>query len=145
MIIGLLFIKATRMILDFVDNMAECKHLDCPPFPMDFWRTSNYFPVADAPAHHLGPHKTLVLKELHNLKHWYNAKVMAGSSIVQNLAVYFGSKLQKRAYIPNTDSIITAKSPNSILDNCWVPPSSMPPNDSSNDYHQQVFREDGYL
>ena len=70
MIIGLLFIKATRMILDFVDNMAECKHLDCPPFPMDFWHTSNYFPVADAPAHHLGPHKTLVLKELHNLEHW---------------------------------------------------------------------------
>jgi hypothetical protein len=36
MIIRLPFIKATGMILDFVDDMAECKYLDCPPFPMDF-------------------------------------------------------------------------------------------------------------
>jgi hypothetical protein len=70
-IIGLPFIKATGMILDFVDNVAECKHLDCPPFPMDFWHTSNHVPVAEAPAHHLGPHKTPVLKELLNLEHWY--------------------------------------------------------------------------
>jgi hypothetical protein len=83
-IIGLPFIKATGMILDFVDNVAECKHLDCPPFPMDFWRTSNHVPVTEAPAHHLGPHETSVLKELLNLEHWYNAKVMAGSSSVQN-------------------------------------------------------------
>jgi hypothetical protein len=144
-IIGLPFIKATGMILDFVDDVAECKHLDCPPFPMDFWRTSNHVPVTEAPAHHLGPHKTSVLKELLNLKHWYNAKVMAKSSSVQNLAVYFGSKLRKRAYIPDSDSIITVKSPNSILDNRQVPPNSMPPDDSSDDYHQQILREDGYL
>jgi hypothetical protein len=121
MIIGLPFIKATGMILDFIDNVAECKHLDCPPFPMDFRHTSNHVPVAEAPAHHLGPHETSVLKELLNLEHWYNAKVMAGSSSGQNLAVYFGFKLRKRAYIPDLDSIITVKSPNSILNNSWVP------------------------
>jgi hypothetical protein len=71
--------------------------------------------------------------------------VMAKSSSVQNLAVYFGSKSWKRAYIPDSDRIITVKSPNSILNNCWVPPSSMPPDDSSDDYHQQILREDGYL
>ena len=70
---------------------------------------------------------------------------MAASFSAQNLAVYVGSKLQKRVYISDSDSIITAKSPNSILNDCWVPPSSMPPDDSSNDYHQQVLREDGYL
>ena len=144
-IIGLPFIKATGMILDFVDDVAECKHLDCPPFPMDFWQTSNHVPVTEAPAHHLGRTKTLVLKKLHNLEHWYNAKVMAASSSAQNLAVYFGSKLRKRVCISNLNSITTAKSPNSILVNCWVPPSSMPPDDSSDDYHQQVLREDGYL
>jgi hypothetical protein len=133
------------MILDFVDDVAECKHLDCPPFPMDFWRTSNHVPVAEAPAHHLGPHETSILKELFNLEHWYNAKVMAGSSSGQNFAVYFGSKSRKRAYIPDLDSIITVKSPNSILNDRWVPPSSMPPEDSSDDYHQQILREDGYL
>ncbi len=61
-IIGLPFIKATGMILDFVNNVAECKHLDCPSFPMDFWRTSNHVPVTEARAHHLGPHETSVLK-----------------------------------------------------------------------------------
>jgi hypothetical protein len=120
-IIGLPFIKATGMILDFVDDDAKCKHLDCPPFPMDFWCTSNHVPVTEAPAHHLGPHETLVLKELHDLEHCYNAKVMAASSSEQKLAVYFGSKLQKRACISNLDSIITAKSPNSILVDRWVP------------------------
>jgi hypothetical protein len=133
------------MILDFADDVAECKHLDCPPFPMEFWRTSNHVPVTEAPALHLGPHKTSVPKELLNLEHWYNAKVMAESSGVQNLAVYFGSKLRKRAYIPDSDSFITVKSPNSILDNRWLPPSSVPPDDSSDDYHQQILREDGYL
>jgi hypothetical protein len=106
---------------------------------------SNHIPVAEVPAHHLSPHKTSVLKELLNLEHWYNAKVMVESSSVQNLAVYFGSKLRKWVYIPNSDSIITVKSPNSILDDCWVPPSSMPPDNSSDDYHQQILREDGYL
>ncbi len=144
-IIGLPFIKATGMILDFVDDVAECKHLDCPPFPIDVRRTSNHVTVAEVPAHHLGTHETSILKELLNLEHWYNAKVMARSSSGQNLAVYFGSKSRKRAYIPDSDSIISVKSPNSILDDRWVPPSSMPPDDSSDDYHQQILREDGYL
>jgi hypothetical protein len=143
MIIGLPFIKATGMILDFVNDVAECKHQDCPPFPMDFWHTSNHVPVTEAPAHHLGPNKTSVLKELLNLEHWCNAKVMAKSSSVQNLTVYFGSKLRKRAYIPDLDSIITVKSSNSILDDSWVPPSSMPPVDSSDDYHQQFLGKIG--
>jgi hypothetical protein len=112
---------------------------------MDFWRTSNHVPVAEAPAHHLGQHETSVLKELLNLEHWYNAKVMAESSSVQNSAVCFGSKSRKRSYIPNSDSIITVKSPNSILDDRWVPPNSMPPDDSSDDCHQQILREDGFL
>jgi len=144
-IIGLPFIKATGMILDFVDDVAECKHLDCPPFSMDFRRTSNHVPVTEAPAHHLGRTETLLLQELNNLEHWYNAKVMAASSSAQNSAVYFGSKSRKQACIPDSDSITTAKSPNSILDDRWVPPNSMPPDDSSDDYHQQILREDGYL
>jgi hypothetical protein len=56
-ILGLPFIKATGMIFDFVDNVAECKHLDCPPFPVNYRRTSNYVPVTDVPnvpVHHVG-------------------------------------------------------------------------------------------
>jgi hypothetical protein len=45
MIIGLPFIKATGMLLDFVDYVAECKHLNCPPFAIDSRRTSNHVPA----------------------------------------------------------------------------------------------------
>jgi hypothetical protein len=106
---------------------------------------SNHVPVTEAPAHHLSHTETLLLQELNNLEHWYNAKVMAASSSVQNLAVYFGSKSRKRACITDSDSITIAKTPNSILIDRWVPPSSMPPDNSSDDYHRQVLREDGYL
>jgi len=117
------------MSLDFVDDVAKCKHLDCPSFPMEFWGKCNHVLVMEAPAHHLSPQETSVLKDLLNLEHWYNAKVMAGSSSVQNLVVYFGSKLRETVCIPDLDSIITAKAPNSILDDLWVPPSSMPADD----------------
>ncbi len=35
-ILGLPFMQGTGMILDLVDNLAECKYLDCPSFPIDF-------------------------------------------------------------------------------------------------------------
>ncbi len=36
MIVGLPFIKGVGMIIDTVNNVAECKHLNCPPFPIDY-------------------------------------------------------------------------------------------------------------
>ena len=35
-ILDLPFMQGTGTILDLVDNLAECKYLDCPPFPTDF-------------------------------------------------------------------------------------------------------------
>jgi len=46
-ILGLPFMQGTGMILDLVDNLAECKYLDCPAFPIDYRRTSNHVPVTD--------------------------------------------------------------------------------------------------
>ena len=46
-ILGLPFMQGTGMILDLVDNLAECKYLNCPPFPIDFPRRSNHVPVTD--------------------------------------------------------------------------------------------------
>jgi hypothetical protein len=63
-IIGLSFIEATGMILDFVEGMAECKHLDCPPFPIDYRRTSNHVPVISVLVHHIVPHEEMILKEI---------------------------------------------------------------------------------
>ncbi len=37
LILGLPFITATGMIVDFIDNMCDAKHLICDPFPIDFF------------------------------------------------------------------------------------------------------------
>ncbi len=72
MIIGLPFIKATGIILDSVDNVAECKHLGCPPFAIDYRRTSNHVPAItenpSVPVHHVGRHVETVLTKLENLE-----------------------------------------------------------------------------
>ena len=44
-ILGLPFMQGTGMILDLVDNLAECKYLDCPAFPIDYLHTSNHVRV----------------------------------------------------------------------------------------------------
>jgi hypothetical protein len=35
-ILGLPFVLTTGAILDFLDMVVKCKHLDCLPFPIDF-------------------------------------------------------------------------------------------------------------
>jgi high-affinity nickel permease len=35
-ILGLPFMQGSGMILNLVDNLAECKYLGCPPFLIDF-------------------------------------------------------------------------------------------------------------
>jgi hypothetical protein len=109
---------------------------------------SNHVPVTDAPevpVHHFGPHEESVLKELENLEHWMDAMVLAGNSSSKNTAVHFGSKSLGWVYIPDMDSNSAATSPNSQIDTCWVPSTSVPPDDYSDDYHQHILWEDGYL
>jgi hypothetical protein len=146
-IIGLPFIKATGMILDFVDNVAKCKHLDHPPFLIDYCGMSNHVPVTnmpEMPVHHFGPHEESILKELKNLEHWMDAMVLAGNSSSKNIAAHFGFKSPRRVYIPNMDSNSVATSSNSQIDTCWVPPTAVP-SLYSDDYYQQILWEDGYL
>jgi hypothetical protein len=57
-IIGLLFMKASGMILDLVDEVVDFRYLDCPPFPVDFRRTSNHVPVLDEPSNTSAHHAT---------------------------------------------------------------------------------------
>jgi hypothetical protein len=35
------------MIIDTIDSVVEVKHLDCPPFPLDFCRTTKNIPAID--------------------------------------------------------------------------------------------------
>ncbi len=48
LILGLLFIKATGMIGDFVENVCQAKHLICNPFPINFKRATKSMPVFTA-------------------------------------------------------------------------------------------------
>jgi hypothetical protein len=147
-IIGLPFMQGTGMILDLVDNLAECKHLDCPPFPIEFRRTSNHVPVSDdqnAAINLAGPSRD-VIQEIVNLERYYDAKVLALRSGIpnQNPGVHFGSKSGTRTVHQISDQTSFATNPASGFNRRWVPPSSGVCEDSS-DYHHNVLGEDGFL
>jgi hypothetical protein len=108
-IIGLLFMKATWMILDLVDEVVDCKYLDCPPFPVDFCQTSNHMPVMDkprdTPVHHASSY-TQLIKELENIERYYEARVLVSGSMLpyKAPAVHFGSRLPMPATVIDHDS-----------------------------------------
>jgi hypothetical protein len=80
-ILGLPFMVATGMIIDFVDNVAGCRYLDCPPFPINSQRTLNHVPVTDKPDASVNISQyNDIIHEMENLKRYYDAKVQAGSS-----------------------------------------------------------------
>ena len=67
------------MIIDTVDDVAECKYLDCPPFPIDYRRTSNQVPVMDepgAPIHHT---QAYLQDTIHKIENLAGSKLMARS------------------------------------------------------------------
>jgi hypothetical protein len=107
------------MIMDLVDEVVECKYLNCPPFPVDFCRTSNHVPVRDdrgTPIHHASSYVQQINK-IKNLERYYNAKVMAGSTKVNqsNLSIHFGTKSPVRTAVVDNNSITTATSPDAIM------------------------------
>ncbi len=146
-IIGLPFIKGTGMIIDTVNDVAECKYLDCPPFPIDYWCTLNHVPVMDKPSvpvHPACPHLSETIQEIKNLERYYDAKVQAqGSRMIQNSAVLFGSTSTACDAVSDMDSVATAPTSKMDMSFRWVPPS--PVHKETDDYHSQVLREDGYL
>ena len=93
-ILGLPFIQKMKCTLDFVDNVLECKALDCPPFPFEFRRTSNHVPVAAHPAVHTsgGMHSEIV-HELNHLEQYFIAKQNQPPERSFH-QVHFGSKLE---------------------------------------------------
>ena len=49
LILGLPFIKATKMVIDPADNIADCRALDCPPFPIEDKRARVEIPNVERP------------------------------------------------------------------------------------------------
>jgi hypothetical protein len=143
-ILGLPFMEATGMILDLVDKVVDCKYLDCPPFPVDFCRTSNHVPVLDnpsnTPANH-APSHLQIIKEVENIERYYNAKVLAASSTLtpKALAVHFGSKSPVCTEV-DTDHSSTALLSTADMSTRWVPPPGYP--EDYDDYHASVLGKD---
>jgi hypothetical protein len=148
-IIGLPFMKAIGMILDLVDEVVECKYLDCSPFRVEFQRTSNHVPsIIDkppgTPAHCIASTSQWVA-EIKNLERYFDAKVQGSSStFIQNPAVHFGSRSIVRVAIRDLNDSCTAPHPANNLSNLWVPPSSIVTKDND-DYPASVLRKDGSL
>jgi hypothetical protein len=129
-IIGLPFMKATGVILDVVDEVVDCKYLDCPLFPVDFHRTSNHVPVMDkprdTPAHHATSY-TQLIKEVENIKRYYEARVLASGLTLsyKGPAVRFGSRLPVHATVIDHNSSSAALQSTADMSTRWVPPRGM--------------------
>ncbi len=147
MIVGLPFIKGVGMIIDTVDDVANCKYLDCPPFLIDYRRTSNQVPAMDEPSvpvHHACPHLLATIREIENLERYYDAKVLAlGSLNNKHSMVHFGLVSAARDAVSDTNSVSTIPQPHTAFAARWVPPHSAL--GGYDEYHDQVLREDGYL
>jgi len=101
-ILGLPFMQGMGMILDLVDNTAECKYLDCPPFLIDFRCTSNHVPVTDEPSATVQlVEPTKIIEEIKLLERYIEAKVQARGSRgnLTEPAVHFGTKSAAHAVL----------------------------------------------
>jgi hypothetical protein len=146
-IVGLPFIKGVGMIIDTVDNVAECKYLDCLPFPIDYQRTLNQVPAMDepsAPVHHASPYLLQTICDIENLERYYDAKVLGqGSQAPKRGAVHFGLAPAAHDAVSDTDSTGTQPHSHTAFSSRWVPPPSA--YEDYDGYHTQVLREDMYL
>jgi hypothetical protein len=143
-ILGLLFMKATGMILDLVDEVADCRYLNCPPFPADFRHTTNHVPVLDDPSmprDNHAPSHLQIINEVKNTERYYNAKVLATSLTLpsKTLAVHFGSK-STISTGRDTEHVGAARDSTPDMSIRWIPPPGNP--EDYDDYHTSVLGKD---
>ena len=144
-ILGLPFMQGTGMILDLVNNLADCKYLNCPAFLIDFRRTPNHVPVTDEPSTPVQFAKlATIIQQIIHLERYYEAKVQAGSLRMhpREPVVHFGTKSAARATLIDSDSVHSATHPGEGMAHHWVPPASVHEDDEN---YTSVLREDGSL
>jgi hypothetical protein len=130
LILGLPFIKATGMIINFIDNVCNAKHLICNPFPIDFRRATKSIPVIgdrDAGSHSVEFQE--VLRALGSIKVYFAANASGATPT------------DTHAIIPPSIG-----APNSVtfdINRRWVPPLKSA--DDRNDYVHHVLGDMGYL
>ena len=131
LILGLPFIKATGMIVDFIDNVCQAKHLLCDPFPIDFRRATKSIPVlGDRDAATNGVDFSQVDHVLGKLRAHY-ARAAGTPTISQDGPTSHPSSVGGAP--PRHVSFKTR----------WVAPPKLA--HDTNDYQQQVLGDLGYL
>ncbi len=135
LILGLPFIKATGMIVDFIDNVCDAKHLICAPFPIDFCRATKSIPVVgdcDAGSHSVEFHE--VLRALGSIKAYFAANA-SGTTPSGNPAASHTRVITPLIGVPDNVTF--------DLNHRWVPPSKSA--NDTNDYVHHVLGDMGYL
>ncbi len=130
-VLSLPLITATSMIIDYIDNVVEAKHLDCPPFKIEFRRATKHIPAIedDATTHYVE------FEDVHGILQKTNAYITSAKSpTISNPGVH-----RRVEAVSDFDSMTTIKS----IAGRWVPPPSA--NGTSDDYHDQVLGDAGYL
>ncbi len=132
LILGLPFIKATGMIVDFIDNVRQAKHLLCDPFPIDFRRATKSIPVLgdrDAAGHGV---------DFSEVDH-----------VLGKLRGHFARAAGTPTFDPSgtasQTSVISGGTPPKHVNfkTRWVAPPKLANN--TNDYQHQVLGDLGYL
>jgi hypothetical protein len=138
MVLGLLLITATNMIIDTtIDNIVEAKHLNCPPFRIDFRRATKTIPAIeeDATTHYIE------FKDVQNVlakTDAYIAGVCKRYQLVKPPKICISELHRQVGAVSNSKSVPTTQS----FATRWIPP---PLENDTGDYHDQVLGDAGYL
>jgi hypothetical protein len=136
LILGLPFIKATGMIVDFIDNVCNAKHLICDPFPIDFCRATKSIPVVGV--HDAAPHSVEIQEVLRALA---SIKALISAQASGAMLSGYPAAGTPRAITPSLGA--PARNVTFDINNRWVPPSKSA--GDTNDYVHHVWGDMGYL
>ncbi len=142
-VLGLPLIIATGMIINFDDEVVEAKHLDCPPFKIDFLRATKTIPATDneAPTTHY-----IEFKNVHQILQKADAYI---AGVCKQLRSDPVSKVKPSSmnccfHVSDSDTVTTSTlSTSHSFEQRWVSPPLL--HDTTNEYHDQVLGEAGYL
>ena len=135
LILSLPFIKAMGMIVDFIDNVCDARHLICNPFPINFRCATKSIPVCgdrDAASHSIKIQE--VLHALGSIKAYFTAH--ATSTLPRGNHAAHESPATTSSF--GKPSHVTFD-----FGRRWVPPLKSA--DDTNNYVHHVLGDMGYL
>jgi hypothetical protein len=126
-ILGLPFIKAIGMIVDFIDNLCQAKHLLANPFPIDF---RHAIESISAVGGHGSASHSAKYKEMHQALGLLKAYITSKED---------GHPLHLIVLLSANQGIQATPPKKISFGSCWEPPIKSV--DNTNDYHHQVLRD----